>query len=154
MLAVLVNNVRDVMQRNKQNIKEIDSGFSLVELLMVIAIIGILATVTYASLSGAREKTKDKSIGAHMQSLLVEANLYRSQNNSYTGFCVDTSTQTDELLAKITSEAPSAPNCQDNVSTFGVIVELHSGDYYCIDSTKAFGIYTQSNLTGGLCPNN
>lgn len=129
-------------------------GFSLIELLAVIAIISILATVTYASLSGAREKAKDKSIEASMQSILIEASLYKTKNGSYENVCLDTTTGVDELLTKITADAPNAPVCEDEADKFGIIVEQHSGEHYCVDSSKNFGVYpaSASSLSGKQCP--
>jgi prepilin-type N-terminal cleavage/methylation domain-containing protein len=126
-------------------------GFTLVELIVIIAIIGILATVTYANVSSARDRAKDKSIASSMQSILIEANLYHSNNGSYAGFCVDTATNMDELLADITAKAPSAPTCEDEASKFGVIVEQNMGDYYCVDSSKAFAETTHASLASRQC---
>ena len=127
-------------------------GFTIIELLLVVAIIGILSSVTYASLGGAREKARDTSIASNMQGILIEANLYHSKYDTYTDFCIDTTTDIDELLAKIGTESPSTPTCSDQDDEYGVIVELHSGKYYCVDSSKAFGEYANSNLVSNQCP--
>lgn len=115
-------------------------GFTLVEMLIVIAIIGVLASITYASLSGARERAKDRTMVADMNSLLIESRLFRSSNGSYTGLCGDTGTQMGSLLARIGTLAPSAPNCSvsGTGNAFAVTVQLHSGNCYCVDSTNFF----------------
>ena len=126
-------------------------GFTLIEVMLTISIVGILATVKYARFYGEREKALDSSIVSSMQGILIEAALYKSRNGNYNSFCADTTTKLDELLAKVTEDAPTPPVCEDDHNQYGVIVELHSGEHYCIDSSKAFGINTVNSLTGKQC---
>ena len=124
-----------------------EKAFTLIELLIVMAIIGILATVTYTHLSGARTRAKDSSIRATMQGILIEGVFYKSENGTYDGFCADdTDTKVGELLAKVSTEASGVPTCGDIESGYGVIVELYSGEYYCVDSSKFFGVTSFATL--------
>lgn len=64
-------------------------GFTLIELLVVISIIGLLSSITLASLSQARLKANDSRILQDLKSLSTEAALYYdSHGNSYDNmFC-------------------------------------------------------------------
>ncbi len=59
-------------------------GFTLIELMMVIAIIGILAAIITTSLNSARSKGKDTKIREEMRQL---ANLAVLNNDDYGSYC-------------------------------------------------------------------
>jgi prepilin-type N-terminal cleavage/methylation domain-containing protein len=67
-------------------------GFTLVELLTVIAIIGILATVTIYSLSGARERGRDGERISELSQIALGVELCRDKLGSYPTGTLDLST--------------------------------------------------------------
>lgn len=72
-------------QKNESNSR----GFTLVELLAVIMIIGLLATIMIINVNAARTKAKDSAVKANINNLREAGELYySSNNNSYAGFCV------------------------------------------------------------------
>ena len=58
-------------------------GFTLVELIVVIAIIGILATVVYAGFGGVREEARNRALQAEMKEVQLALEVYRAQEGRY-----------------------------------------------------------------------
>ncbi|MFM2357893.1 MAG: hypothetical protein RJA61_630 [Candidatus Parcubacteria bacterium] len=58
-------------------------AFTLIELLLVIAIIGILSSITLAALNATRDKSKDAKIKAELAQLNASAELYFDSNGHY-----------------------------------------------------------------------
>lgn len=58
-------------------------GFTLVELLVVISIIGLLSTLAVVSLSSARQKARDAKRASDVKQIQTALELYFSDQNTY-----------------------------------------------------------------------
>lgn len=58
-------------------------GFTLIEVLVVIAIIGLLSSVLYANFNDARKDARNKSLQAELKEVQLALELYKSQNGEY-----------------------------------------------------------------------
>lgn len=70
------------------------SAFTLVELLVVVAIIGILASVVMVAINNGRAKARDAKRISDIRQLVNAVELYYSANNSYpmnSGWCTQIS---------------------------------------------------------------
>lgn len=72
------------MERQINQIEKRDNGFTLVELLIVIVILGILATVTVFAVRGITDRGKANACKADQKTLQVALEAFYSQNGSTT----------------------------------------------------------------------
>jgi len=64
-------------------IKNFKKGFTLIELLIVIAIIGVLATLLMANFVGVRQRARDATRKSDLRQIQAALEIYRSDNNAY-----------------------------------------------------------------------
>lgn len=65
---------------NSLNLKK---GFTLIEILVVIAIISILLTILFANFGQAKEDAKNKAMQAELKEVQLALELYKAQNGKY-----------------------------------------------------------------------
>ena len=107
-----------------QKIKE-NKGFTLIELMVVIAIIAILATVVLVSLQSARDSAEDSNRISAVGQIRSLAEVYYAQSEDlvYDKLEDDPEPELTEVLAEYGDEDPHG----------GIgVLELHAdGDQYC-----------------------
>ena len=59
------------------------NGFSLIEVMIVVAIIGILATLAYPSLDGYLMQSKQSEAKTNLTAIYTAQKLYRASNDTY-----------------------------------------------------------------------
>ena len=143
------------LQKNSSNIKNLINktrcfaGFTLLELLIVVAIIGILAGVGIPAYNGYIQKSKEDVAKNNLRSIsLMEAN-YFSDNNSY-------------YLSKSTSAINSNlfnKNTLDSSSDYDYSVVYHDSGFEAVAKAKSGKSVTKFCLTqnddlnsGVACP--
>ena len=82
------------------------SGFTLVELLAVIAIIGLLAALLFPALAKAKERGRQIACFSNLRQLAIATRVYMDDNNGglfhhHEGWVLDDGTQVDDLPTSI-----------------------------------------------------
>lgn len=144
-------------------------AFTLIELLIVIAIIGILAAMILVALNTARTRAKDARIKSDIHQLAVNASVWGlDHNNNWTSWCSDGGvsgshkTILDDIFKQGGGVVPTsgkdmtgAPGCNGQKDKWAVAAKLSIGtaseSSICVDSTGV----TQEMVNGvsekGLC---
>jgi prepilin-type N-terminal cleavage/methylation domain-containing protein len=155
--------------------KALQRGFTLVEIVVVVAIIGILTAITLVSLSNARDKGYNAAIQSDLSTVQVQAQLYLSDHGNYgTDFAVGSlacptsgtymfavDVQMKNAIADAKSAAggaSTAVKCYSNGGTGSYAVQaslrgagINGKTYWCVDSAGS-AIPTNTALTSIVSP--
>lgn len=134
------------------NISTSRKGFTLIELLVVVAIIGILASIVLVSLNSARAKGRDASAKGSISSLRAAAEIYYDNNSNYLGLCTggsSTDPGVQSLLSAATAETGNPSVCESNSISWGALIQLNNGNYFCVDSSGFAGDFFSNNVPVG-----
>jgi len=137
-------------------------GFTLIELLLVLALIGVLATIVLALSGGARNKGKDAAIKSEMLSLRNQAELYyndnsNSYNNLFTGnnTWASANTRMQELLAAINNKTTvHTAGSATNAWAAQAQLTYNATQYLCVHSLDNRAIIGTTAMAAGatVCP--
>ncbi|MFH1401521.1 MAG: type II secretion system protein [Parcubacteria group bacterium] len=121
------------------------NGFTLTELLVVVAILALLVTIGVTNTNAARSKAKDSVIKTNLNSLRSGGELWANANGTYAGFCADNncdcavcSTDWKNVCSAVkVQNGNQAVNCTFSVQNDRWCASsqlVGSPDYYCVDS--------------------
>jgi prepilin-type N-terminal cleavage/methylation domain-containing protein len=99
-------------------------GFSLAELLIVVALIGILATIVLVNFGSSDVKTKEAALQANVEALRTAIDLYRSDHGFFPGSQQDdgyplTDAEFKEKLTYYSSNAGAVNTSKDDTYKYG-----------------------------------
>lgn len=132
-------------------------GFTLLELIIVVALIGIITAITLVLLGDARAKGSDTAIRSQVTSARSQAELYYHLNNSsYSGVCDATLSDDPQGIADFRTAANAengggAETCIDSVDAWAFEVQLvrDNTQYACVSTGGEGGVYTGSTIDVG-----
>lgn len=126
-------------------------GFTLVEMMIVIAIIGILTSMVLVGLGGARDRARDARIQSNMNNLRLIAEMRYAADLNYDRVKIDDQSEIEKL-----SEDVFRNNGKERISIFRdpatksqkycASTPLKTeGYYFCVDSEGNAGKTTNSS---------
>jgi prepilin-type N-terminal cleavage/methylation domain-containing protein len=125
-----------------QNLRKTKKGFTLIEILIVVAIIGILATIVIVSLREASDRGRNtKIVAGVVQVRKIAEDMYLQEATGYEGLCLNDGTggvgsniDMQTIEADIGQFGRSL-DCYSEQYHYCVSVELmgENANYFCID---------------------
>jgi prepilin-type N-terminal cleavage/methylation domain-containing protein len=114
-------------------------GFTIIELIVVIAIIAVLAAIVMVNVTQYLNKGKDAAIQGNMASILTNAADYMNTHTDYTSICSVGTISAAMTAANVASGGTSTCTIKADKSAFCACSPLKNDQYnvFCVDSTGA-----------------
>ena len=112
-----------------------EDGFTLIELMVVVLIIGILIGIALPTMLGARKRAEDRAAQTDLRSGLIAANSFYTVGGTYTGFDTNAAQAAEPALQWAGVGAPTQGQLAIQVasSTDLLLIALSkSGTYWCL----------------------
>jgi prepilin-type N-terminal cleavage/methylation domain-containing protein len=146
-------------------------GFTIIELIVVIAIIVILASIILININGYINKANDAAVKEDMSSLLADAANYYGSNGSFASVAADpdylkatTGIGSTGLKYTLVTACDSASDCSGTSTKWCACVQEKAvtANYFCVDSSgkrteetakacSAECYYTSGDTKSGSC---
>ncbi len=121
----MIKKIRQKLKKlSKKKGEEQDTGFTLIEMLVVIAIIAILSSVAYTAVGSARAKATDKAIIASLEGMRLIARSIYEKNGCYAA-SVEACTGFLERGVLVTIDGHGAYDCRN-----GSTMSAYAGTHY------------------------
>lgn len=125
--------------------KENGAGFTLVEIMVVVAITVLIATIILVSMGESRKEARDAAIKTSLGEIRKASEFLYDLNSSYIGVC-DPNPPGDDSLSgsgdfdriEVYIEAQGgAVFCRESLTAYATISILNRGGCWCVDSLGA-----------------
>lgn len=110
-------------------------GFTIIELIVVIAIIAVLASIVMVNVTSYIAKGKDAAIKGNLLSAMTDAAVYYDLNTTGAAVCADTASGF-KTAYDAAAAISGAESCADDTGKFCACAQLMSDTtkYFCVDS--------------------
>lgn len=135
--------------------KTLSKGFTIIELLVVVAIIAVLAAIVLVNVTGYINQGKNAAIKGNLSTILTNGAVYYDANGNYTAFCTNAYVTAPEA-AIASAGGATTKVCTATAwcacSTLKTTSTEPAGSTFCTDSTGYKKVTQNAGGCATRCP--